>query len=173
MTNFKNMNIAIYCSLSIFFGMSVMAQSEDVERLRRNYPLATRDENICKTEIEQIKNVKPTGALDMAYHGVYHMLWAKYLSAPLSKLNSFKTGKKLMETALKKRYGDPEIHFLRLTIQQHAPGILKYNKNIQEDIAQITKRWDTITSIPLKEQIKEFLVSNKLLNHTELKKLAI
>ncbi len=166
------MNTLIYYGLSLCLTTNISVQS-NIEQLRKNYLGATQEESICKQEIERINSFTSESAIEMAYHGAYHMLWAKYLSAPLSKLNSFKKGKELMDSALKKRYGDSEIHFLRLTIQQHAPGILKYNKNIQEDIHQITQHWESVPSTQLKKQMKEFFVSNQLLDETHLKKLKI
>lgn len=155
------MNIAIYYSIGLLTSASVVVQS-NIDRLRQNYPLAIKDKEVCEAEIERIKDSKATDPLEMAYQGAYQMVWADHLSTPISKLNSFKAGKKLMDAALKKRYGDPEIHFLRLTIQKNAPAILKYNKEIQEDTNQIVKHWHTIASSKLKKQIKDFLVANEL-----------
>lgn len=166
------MNMMIYYGLSLLFATSISLQS-NVNQLRKNYLAASQEEAICKQEIERIKDSSGESPIEMAYHGAYHMLWAQYLSAPLSKLNSFKKGKKLMDSALQKRYGDPEIHFLRLTIQQHAPGILKYNTNIQEDVDQITQHWESLPSAPIKKQVKDFLTSNQLLPDVQLKKLQI
>lgn len=161
------MNIAIYFTLGLLTSSSMVVQSQ-IERLRQNYPLAIKDKEVCEAEIERIKDSKATDPLEMAYQGAYQMVWADHLSTPISKLNSFKAGKKLLDAALKKRYGDPEIHFLRLTIQKNAPAILKYNKDIQEDTNQIVKHWDAIASSKLRQQIKDFLLANELLDSKAL-----
>lgn len=161
------MNIAIYFTFGLLTSSSVIIQSK-IERLRQNYPLAITDKEVCEAEIERIKDSKAADPLEMAYQGAYQMVWADHLSTPISKLKSFKAGKKLLDAALKKRYGDPEIHFLRLTIQQNAPPILKYNRDIQEDIKQILNQWDSIASSKLKLQIKEFLLQNDLIDSMTL-----
>ncbi|WP_164122915.1 MULTISPECIES: hypothetical protein [Sphingobacterium] len=161
------MNTAIYYGLGLLTSSSMVLQS-NIERLRQNYPLAVKDKNVCKAEIEQLQDTKATNPLEMAYHGAYLMVWADHLSTPISKLNSFKDGKKLIDAALKKRYGDPEIHFLRLTIQQNAPAILNYNKDIQQDTNQIIEHWDSIASSKLKTQIKDFLLLHKLVDNKVL-----
>lgn len=157
------MNIAIYYSIGLLTSASVVVQS-NIDRLRQNYPLAIKDKEVCKAEIDRLQDTKATDPLEIAYQGAYQMVWADHLTTPISKLNSFKAGKKLIDAALKKRYGDPEIHFLRLTIQQNAPAILKYNKDIPEDTQQIVKHWDSIGSSKLKKQIKDFLVANELVD---------
>lgn len=164
------MNIATYYTLGLLTSTNLVIQS-NIERLRENYPLAIKDKEVCNAEIERIKDSKTTDPLEMAYQGAYRMVWADHLSTPISKLNSFKAGKKLIDAALKKRYGDPEIHFLRLTIQQNAPAILKYNKDIQEDMNQIVKNWGSITSSKLKQQIKDFLLTNELIDNKTLRGL--
>lgn len=157
------MHITIYFTLGLLTSSSMVVQSQ-IERLRQNYPLAIKDKEVCEAEIKRIKDSKATDPLEMAYQGAYQMVWADHLSTPISKLNSFKAGKQLIDAALKQRYGDPEIHFLRLTIQQNAPAILKYNKEIQEDTNQIVSHWDTIASSKLKQQIKDFLQSHELVD---------
>lgn len=155
-------------SLSVSIGIHVFVQS-DLDRMRQNYPLATQKEEICATEIDRIQSREPHGPVEIAYHGAYYMLWAKYLNSPLSKLNNFKKGKNLMDKAVKANYGNPEIHFLRLTIQQHAPDIVKYKGNIREDVNQILKKWRAIPSGALKDNIRAYLHSSKLLNDDEQK----
>jgi hypothetical protein len=52
---------------------------------------------------------------------------------PFAKINSFKTGQKLLEAEISKSPLNPEFRFLRLVIQENAPGFLMYNNSIQED----------------------------------------
>ncbi len=166
------MHTALFYSFCLLFTNSIDMQSS-VEHLRHNYPLATKEAEICEAQIKYIEASESSSPLEMAYQGAYHMLWAKYLTDPLHKLNSFKKGKKLMEKAIKQRPGEPEIRFLRLTIQYHAPGILKYNKDISQDLALLLKNWDGIPESTFKENMKDFLVTTELLDSTQRKKLEI
>jgi hypothetical protein len=68
-----------------------------------------------------------------AYEGALLMRKAGLLAMPGEKLRSFKAGRIKLESALVKDSANVEYHFLRLIIQEHAPGIVKYSKELQKD----------------------------------------
>jgi hypothetical protein len=72
-----------------------------------------------------------------AYKGGLMMKRASYLDTPAKRTQSFKAGHQLLESAIEAEPNNAEYRFIRLTIQENAPGILKYNKNIEEDKAII------------------------------------
>lgn len=69
----------------------------------------------------------------MAYKGVALAASASYELSPLSKLNRFIEGKNLVEAAIDQWPENPELRFIRLSIQLKAPGFLEYNKQINID----------------------------------------
>lgn len=132
----------------------------NLERLRIAYPIASQDAEACKKELDALDAKKTTG-IELAYHGAYYMVYAKHLSSPLSKLNTFKKGKSLMDEAIRQTNKNEEVHFLRLTIQTHAPSILGYDTDIKQDLHIILSKWDAIPEGNLKKNIKDFLSQNK------------
>ncbi len=82
-----------------------------------------------------------------AYKGAMLMKKSLLLRTPESKLNAFKSGHKLLEDAITKSPSNPELRFLRLVIQEHAPEFLKYNINIQEDKKLVIAKYQEIDTL--------------------------
>jgi len=141
-----------------------------LDRLRKVYPRAYEDAESCKTELATLDKRENKGVL-LAYQAAFNMVYARHLSSPLSKLNIFKKGKNLMDKAIAQNKNNTEIHFLRLTIQVHAPSILNYRQDIQRDLDIILSNWKNITEENLKKNIREFLNDNTSLLTQEQQKL--
>ena len=82
-----------------------------------------------------------------AYKGAMLMKESLLLKTPESKLNAFKTGHKLLEDAILASPTNPELRFLRLVIQEHAPEFLKYNTNIQEDKRLVIEKYRDLDTL--------------------------
>ena len=76
-----------------------------------------------------------------AFTGALQMKKAGLLKVPKEKLKTFKEGATKLETVLRSDTSNVEYRFLRLIIQEHAPKVVKYNKNISEDAAFIKKNY--------------------------------
>ncbi len=63
---------------------------------------------------------------------------------PADKLHLFNEGHKMLETAIKQDSANAEYRFLRLMIQEHAPGILGYKNDIEKDCEFIRKSYKTL-----------------------------
>lgn len=81
-----------------------------------------------------------------AYQGGLTMKKSDYLKSAAKKIETFKAGHKLLEAVIKADPNNAEYRFIRLTIQENAPKILKYNKNIEEDKALILKGYKRMDS---------------------------
>ena len=68
-----------------------------------------------------------------AYAGALQMKSADLLRGASKKLSVFKEGNKKLERAIKIENDNADWRFLRLIIQEHAPGILGYKANIKTD----------------------------------------
>src|SRR5580698_6542728 len=68
-----------------------------------------------------------------AYEGALLMRKAGLLRRPKEKLSVFRSGARELETALAKDSSNGEYHFLRLIIQENAPGVVHYNKEVEKD----------------------------------------
>ena len=95
--------------------------------------------------LEQLDKEKSTAIVE-AYKGGLTMKKSDYLKSAAKKIETFKVGHKLLEFAIKNEPTNAEYRFIRLTIQEHAPRILKYNKNIEEDKVLILKGYKKMNS---------------------------
>ncbi len=142
---------------TLFFILYTLPQN-NIDSIRKLYTEASNDEK--KTlELYQIteKKSKGKGIIYKGYYGAALTLKAKYAKKRKDKISFFKEGAQLIENAIKKDSTNIELRFIRLSIQEHAPKITRYKKNIEEDRNFITTNLKKITSHKLKKYIKEYL----------------
>ncbi len=102
-----------------------------------------------------------------AYEGALLMRKAGLLTMPGEKLRSFKSGRIKLESALSKDSANAEYHFLRLIIQEHAPGIVRYSKDIQKDASFIRRSFKDL-SPAVQKAILDYSKNSKNLNAEDL-----
>ncbi len=68
-----------------------------------------------------------------AYAGVLLMKKAGLAEKPKDKLNLFRSGRIKFDTAIFTDSNNAEYHFLRLSIQEHAPKVVKYKGQLEQD----------------------------------------
>src|SRR5258706_12494719 len=98
-----------------------------------------------------------------AYEGALRMKKAGLLKKAADKLKSFKAGYIQLESALKKDSTNGEYHFLRLTIQEHAPRTVKYFKDLQKDRLYIQKTFKDLSPV-IQKVIIDYSNNSKILN---------
>src|SRR5664279_4069318 len=79
-----------------------------------------------------------------AFLGAMTMRRAGIGGNPISKLKLFKKGHKLLEAAIKEDPNNTEFRFLRLMIQENAPGILGYKVDEDKDSEFIRKSYKSL-----------------------------
>lgn len=79
---------------------------------------------------------------NLAYMGALKMRKSEYVKPAKAKLDLFKEGRRQLESAISKNTDNPEYRFLRLMIQEHAPKILKYHRDIEADAKLVLKEYD-------------------------------
>tara|TARA_B100001173_G_scaffold89691_1_gene77163 strand:- start:7176 stop:7649 length:474 start_codon:yes stop_codon:yes gene_type:complete len=92
------------------------------------------------------------------YRAVVWFLKAKDFYNPYRKYEAFVEGKKQLELLIQKYPSNIELHFLRLTIQDHLPIFLGYNNQIDTDKKFIkTNLQDLKNDSDLKARIEDYL----------------
>ncbi|MEP0263976.1 hypothetical protein [Dokdonia sp.] len=142
--------------------VSICFLSTDIDTIRDSYKEAVED----KTKIKAFNNLvasvtKEDSANLIAYKGLSITLLAKLEPDIRSKKELFVDGVSYIEYAIKKSPNNIEARFLRLTIQENTPKILKYKKNIEEDKLFVLKQYKNIRSTALKNYIKEYILQSK------------
>ena len=102
-----------------------------------------------------------------AYEGALMMRKSGLLKVAGEKLKFFKKGRIKLETALLHDNDNCEYHFLRLTIQEHAPKLVKYRAELESDKQFIVKVFKSLPS-DIQEIIRDYSKNSKVLNRQDL-----
>ena len=96
---------------------------------------------------------------------------AKYAKGSKQKTQVFKDGVSWVELAIQEEPENIEIRFVRLSLQQNSPKILKYNKHLEDDKSFVLSNFNQIQSLELKSYIKDYILHSN--NFTEEEKNVI
>ena len=97
-----------------------------------------------------------------AYEGALLMRKAGLIKKTAEKLELFKKGRIKLETALLKDSINGEYHFLRLSIQEHAPKMVKYQAELETDKQYIKKSFKNLLPA-IQQAIIDYSKSSKIL----------
>jgi len=97
------------------------------------------------------------------YDGALLMRKAGLVKKPREKLKLFKEGRIKMETALLADNENTEFHFLRLAIEEHAPKIVKYRADIENDKLFIQKNFKSLSPV-VQHAILDYCKNSKVLH---------
>ena len=129
------------------------------------YPVFKGDSS---TEMEKlVEKLEPTDQ-QKAYLGALKMKLAGLQKGPSIKLKTFKEGRELLETEIKKEPQNIEWLFLRLAVQENAPKIVKYSDNLSEDSQFISNHFSS-APLELQKIIKNYTSSSTILKVSDFK----
>lgn len=143
-------------SVLYLFVISEM-RADILDDVRKNYDKMASNEELCKSAIANLKGTKNNSSTHLGYLGGLQTIWANHVFSMMSKLNTFKEGKKNIEEAIKKEPDNVELRFIRLSVQKNAPSFLGYKSNITEDIQFIKNNRSQIKSPVLNRHIESLL----------------
>jgi len=152
MKKIKLLTVLIF-SLNFAFSSNSLKEIRDLY-----YKVNTEDSGLDDFEKSLNKNNKmPKPELE-GYKAVLWFLKAKKSFNPYKKYESFNKGKQQLELLIKKYPDNIELHFLRLTIQDHLPIFLDYNDKIEIDEIFIKAKIKELNNdSDLKSRIIEYL----------------
>ena len=111
----------------------------------------------------QIKIVKKSAIPEKeAYEGTLLMKRSELFAKAKDKLNVFKSGRSKLESSISKDNGNTEYRFLRLIIQEHAPRIVKYRNELEEDSRVIQTNFNNLSQF-LQQLIIDYSKESKIL----------
>lgn len=142
--------------------------SIDVNTIRIAYKEAAQDKSKVIALNQMLTDVKKTDDVVLvAYKGAAIALLAKQKKTVKEKRNMFIEGVSLLEFAIKKEPNAIEPRFIRLSIQENSPKLLKYKSNIDEDKFFLLKQFKTIKSPSLRNHIKDYILQSKAFSDEE------
>ena len=143
-----------------FFFIVALGNSQDLEHIRSQYPLAEGSEEITLDLEDQLsKLTSESKSILLAYQGAIKTIKAKFTKKASEKKAFFKAGVSAIENAVKANPENVEIRYIRLTVQENSPKFLGYHKEIEDDKEFILKNYSTITSPSIKNVIKDFVLN--------------
>lgn len=112
-------------------------------------------------EMEAVKSAP--GKQREGYQGALLMKKAGLVKRPKQRLSFFKQGRIKLETAMLADNDNTEFHFLRLAIEEHAPKIVKYHSDIENDKALVVKNFTSL-SPEVRHAILDYCENSKVLH---------
>lgn len=104
--------------------------------------------------------------LKEAYEGALLMKKSGLMKAPAKeKISVFKSGKQKLEAVIAKDPDNAEYRFLRYIIQENAPKVVKYNKDLKEDAELIKSEFKNLPT-SLQQVITDYSKKSKGLKLT-------
>lgn len=102
-----------------------------------------------------------------AYEGALLMKKAGMAGGAKKKLGLFKEGHKKLESVLQKDSSNAEFRFLRLMIQEHAPGIVRYRGELEKDKLYIRNNYKKLQPV-VQEAVQQYSKTSNILKQTDL-----
>jgi hypothetical protein len=136
--------------------------------VREKFLEAKGDANKVEELYDTFKSYKGNSSIYIAYLGVCETIMASNKFNPFSKLNWFNNGKEKIDRAVGFDKNNPELRFLRLSVQLKAPGFLFYYGNIKEDKGVVLKNINYFKTINIYNHVKLFLLKNASLTKKEI-----
>jgi len=97
-----------------------------------------------------------------AYEGALLMKKSGMIKKAKDKMSMFKEGRGKLEESVAKEKDNTEYRFLRLIIQEHAPKVVKYRSNLEEDSKMIRLNYNSL-SLTLQEAIFNYSKKSTIL----------
>lgn len=125
-------------------------------QLSKSYAEASQD----KAKIERFKNdieIEKNRERKKIYQAALRVLNAKYQDKISDKKSEFVAGVKIIEELIEQKPNNVEYRWIRLTIQDNAPAILKYNSDRSTDLDIINKGIARLNNSTLKKIILDYI----------------
>lgn len=143
------------------FTVSLCAQSVKSLDRKRFYEAMRLDKKDLVTAELKVLDKAPQAIKD-PFGGAMLMKKAGLGANPAKKLSEFKKGHSALEAAIKANPNNAEYRFLRLMIQEHAPGILGYKDDMESDSEYIKKSYKTLPA-EVQQAIADYSKKSKVL----------
>lgn len=165
----------IKCILLIFLCFILSSfktfNKDDLSNLRKDFFEINGDLTIAQEIYDESLKTQKQSAVFMAYLGTLQAMLAGNKSNPFSKLSWFNKGKATIENAIKQEPNNPEIRFLRLSVQLKTPSFLFYYGDIDVDKKIVINQNEYFKRIGIQKEVNQFLIENAELTKEEKTRL--
>ena len=158
----------------ISFSSSIKAGDHyPISQVRQLYAEGIADASAAKQLMEMVSGSELP--LYLAYKGGAEALMAKHVYSPYKKLEYLASSMQTLTKAIAADPDNPEIRFIRFSIQYYAPRFLGFSRNLDEDARVMIihfKDLAAITDQKTLEGIADLLVASGNCNATNAQNLA-
>ena len=152
----------------LFLGLNMAYFSPDLSSVRVKYPEASKNEQEAKKLHDELISISKNDLpVLIAYKGAVTTMMANYAQGIKDKKLFFKEGKELLEHAVEAEPDNIEIRCIRLSVQENAPKITGYRKNIAEDKKRILDSYSLSTDKGAKDFIKGYVARSDSFSEIE------
>lgn len=165
------MLLRLWKGVAIFVILTAVSSIGNAQSFNRKDFYSAMASGSVQTVNEQINLLKNSPLIPLtdkaAFEGALLMKKAGLVAGGGKKLNLFKEGHKKLEGVIKKDDDNAEYKFLRLMIQEHAPGILGYKDDLKKDSAYIRQSYKKLPA-EIQEAIINYSKNSKILKSDDL-----
>ncbi|RIJ42579.1 hypothetical protein [Pontibacter oryzae] len=139
------------------------ASGYKVSELRGEYLQASKDEQAADRFHKKMSAYKEKEPLVLAYKAASEAVMAKYVWNPYSKLKQLRASAAIFEEAVALDANNPEIRFLRFTVEHYVPRYLNLSAHVEEDkrivINSLKAHPKSGMSVELARTMRDFLLT--------------
>jgi hypothetical protein len=166
----KNISTSVFlkrflCSLVLLAFTQLFAQPMDRQQLRDCFLGSTQSKSALDSFIGKLEKIEVKSPAQECYYGICFGLKTNYTDGMWYKIKMVNKAKALIDRSIERDPNDPELRFIRLTLEHYLPAFLGMSKDIQKDLAVIFAQPVFIAdSPPLKKKALEFLLATHRCN---------
>ncbi|MEO6960555.1 MAG: hypothetical protein ABIY90_01235 [Puia sp.] len=150
----------LWTILLLLANRGALAQDKSIDKTAFYQAMQQDKKDLINSQLKKLKTVSPK--IRQAFEGAMIMKKAGTGGSPVTKLNLFKQGHRELEAAIKKEPDNAEFRFLRLIIQENAPGFLGYKDNLEGDSEYIRNSYKSLPG-EVQQAIADYSKKSKVL----------
>jgi hypothetical protein len=131
--------------------------------------MSSKDLPAINRELNNLSESEHNNSL--AYEGALQMKKAGLVKDPEEKIALFKTGHQKLESCIEKDSINPELRFLRIMIQENAPKLMNYNKDLKKDAKHLRAHFKRVPD-NVRQAIMDYSKTSKVLRSEDLNSAA-
>ena len=162
----------IILALALITLTEVSSQPVDRQQMREWFLQSMQRKSALDSFMSKLEKLAIKTPAQECYYGICYALSTQYTSGMWAKIKLVNESHSVLNHAIARDPQDPELRFIRLTLEHFLPAFLGMSKDIPSDLAVIMAHPDFVSdSPPLKKKALEFLISTHRCNADQNKAL--
>ena len=138
------------------------AQSMSRNQLRAYYLRSLNSRSSLDTFNALLKAIQSRTPLEESYYGICQGMQAQYAEGMWSKLRLVNSSRGCLNKAVEQDSRDPELRFMRFTLEHYLPSFLGMSSHLNSDLTYILDHSEFVDdNADLKVKVLEFIVKTK------------